>query len=242
MVVYLVGLAAAVVAALLYMTLKIPSYAQSKAFYIQPAIPALCVSFVYGTERLLAYSRRIHPALFVSLGTCAAFFFAAVWIQPSAPSTMVQSGYRSLFARDPGTAEAHFRIALASDPTYASAHAGLAAIHASNENWPEAMAAARDALETTTPESFPKMTARVLNVTARGELAAGRPDATEHALRRAITLAPTGRQAYRPLVDLLLEQGRLAEASDVLRDQLWVAPLDENIQRRLEDIARRRGS
>jgi 4-amino-4-deoxy-L-arabinose transferase-like glycosyltransferase len=238
--VYLATLATVVVAALVYMTLLVPSYAQSKAFYIQPAMAALCVAFVFGTLRLLEFDRRLRPALLVALSVCGMTFFGSVWIRPDAPETRIQQGWLALATRDAVAAESRFREALEHDDDHAGALTGLAVASAEQKRWADAATAAARSLELVSPEEHPRLTARALNAAALAEIAAGNTAAAEGSLRRAIEIAPTERQNYRPLVRLLLNQGRVADAASVLRDELWIAPHDENLHRLLADFSRRR--
>jgi len=238
--VYLATLATVVVAALVYMTLLVPSYAQSKAFYIQPAMAALCVAFVFGTLRLLELDRRLRPALLVALSVCGMTFFGSVWIRPNAPETRIQQGWLALATRDAVAAESRFREALEHDDDHAGALTGLAVASAEQQRWADAATAAARSLELVSPEEHPRLTARALNAAALADLAAGNTAAAERSLRRAIEIAPTERQNYRPLVRLLLTQGRVADAASVLRDELWIAPHDENLHRLLADFSRRR--
>ena len=84
-----------------------------------------------------------------------------------------------------------------------------------------------------------KIASRALNAVALADLAQGRYGDAETALRRAIVLEPMERMNYRPLVRLLLGQGRSAEAAEVLRDQLWIQPHDRSIHQLLDDLERR---
>jgi type IV pilus assembly protein PilF len=224
------------------MTLKVPSYAQSKAFYLQPAMPVLCLAFVFGTERLLAALGRLRAVLLAALGTCAAVFFFTVWVRPAAPAAQVQAGYLALAAGDAASAEQKFRQARERDPAHAGALVGFATIRADREDCTTAADAATRALAQIPPDTYPKLTARALNVSARCDLAAGRTDAAERALRRALALAPAERQNYRPLVWLLLEQGRPREAVEVLRDQLWLDPANLDVHQLLSELERRKAS
>ena len=116
----------------------------------------------------------------------------------------------------------------------------MAAAHVAREHRTAAAEAANRALANVSPERQTKLTARALNAVARADLAAGRGVDAERALRRAIELAPTERQSYRPLVRLLLEQGRPVEAAEVVREQLWVTPHEESLQRLLANLANAR--
>lgn len=236
---YLVGLAVVVIAALVIMTLRVPSYAQSKAFYIQPALPALCVAFVFGSMRLLDAFQRFRSAGLVLLGTCGVVFYASVWILPEAAAAKVQAGYMALATRDAKTADALFREALARDPEHAGAHTGLA-LALSDPS--AARAAAERALDLTSSERHPALTARALHAAARSDLAMGNLTGAEESLRRAIKLAPNDRPNYGPLARLLLEQGRASDAVAVLREQLWIDPSNASVHQWIADIENDRDS
>ncbi len=79
----LFGLSAVITVALIFMTLRVPSYAQVKAFYGLSAIVPFCCFAVIGWQMLTARSRILQ----LIFGAAVIFFsinsFASVWIRPS---------------------------------------------------------------------------------------------------------------------------------------------------------------
>jgi tetratricopeptide (TPR) repeat protein len=243
---YLAGVAAATLLALLYMTLKIPSYAQSKAFYAQPALPALCAAFAFGADWLLRQCRGrraawMGSALLWLLGIWAVVAYASVWVLPSRPPALVQRGHVLLLEGEIDAAEEHFLGALRGDPDQAAAQLGLAGVHAARGDWRAAGLAASQALESAPPDSR-ILIARALTALAESDLRAGRIDAAEDSLRRAVRLAPGERDAHVLLASLLLSQEREGEAIEALADQLGAFPTEHSVQLQLARLYRARSA
>ena len=241
---YLAGIAAVTLLALLYMTLKVPSYAQSKAFYVQPAVPALCTAFVIGADWLLNQCRGRHAAWLRSallwlLGIWAAVAYASVWVLPSRPPALAQRGHRLLQEGSIDAAEQHFLRALRGDPDQAVAQLGLAWVHAAGGDWPAVGLAARLALDSAPPSSR-SLIARALTVLAHSDLRAGRIAAAEESVRRAIRLAPGERSGHVLLASLLLSRQREDEAIEALEDQLGAFPTERSVQLQLAFLYRAR--
>src|SRR5436853_2917672 len=76
----LIGLSAAVAVALIFMTLKVPSYAQVKAFYGLAALVPFCAFAVLGWQTLSARSRALRGAISAFLIFFSINSFASVWI------------------------------------------------------------------------------------------------------------------------------------------------------------------
>src|SRR5204862_1338299 len=79
----LLGFCAVLVIGLIFMTLKVPSYAQAKAFYGLSALTPLCFFGALGWETLTRCSRRRRFVLGMLLLVWAMNSFATYWIVPS---------------------------------------------------------------------------------------------------------------------------------------------------------------
>src|SRR5260221_5972695 len=79
----LLGFSAIVLIALVLMTLKVPSYAQVKAFYGLAALAPFCAFAMAGWQTLTAHSRAVRFIITALLIFFAMNSFASVWIRPS---------------------------------------------------------------------------------------------------------------------------------------------------------------
>jgi hypothetical protein len=79
----LLGFSAVLMLGLIFMTLKIPSYAQAKAFYALSAITPLCFFGALGWETTTHVSERLRFVLGTLVLVWATSSFATYWITPS---------------------------------------------------------------------------------------------------------------------------------------------------------------
>ncbi|MDW8380743.1 MAG: hypothetical protein RMN51_01345 [Verrucomicrobiota bacterium] len=111
---------------LLYMSVRVGSYAQVKAFYALPALSGLAVALVVGWERLTARTRWGHWALGTLLVLWWILSFGAFWVSRDHPQTAV---VQALWALDQGRiaeGQRWFQQALLRHPTYPELRAALA--------------------------------------------------------------------------------------------------------------------
>ncbi len=226
--IFLLGTGALVLAALLYMALKVPSYAQAKAFYGQPALPLFVLLAALGAESAYHFLRR--PAARASLVTVlllvSGWSWAAVWIRPDAPATQVMRGLQLLQATQPDAADQLFERAAAARPDWAEPHLGHYWVATARGETGTPRQAARLALDAAPdhPEALMAMARETRNTD---------PARAERWLHRAIDLDPTDPRGPALLVDLLLSQRRLPDAINVLRGQLLATPDDSEVHLRL---------
>jgi len=123
----LISFSAAVAVAVIFMTLKIASYAQVKAFYGLSLLVPLCAFAAFGAEKFQGGSRTLR----VVVGTLLLFWalnsFFSVWILDSAATHLYA---RHRLARDGQFAAAadQARQAVARDPSNSTAECFLAAM------------------------------------------------------------------------------------------------------------------
>jgi Flp pilus assembly protein TadD len=77
---------------LTYMTLRVASYAQVKAFYGLSALLPLCVLFVTGSEWIARRSQSLRGLAVGLLLAWAGLSFASLWVRPDNPQTNVAQG------------------------------------------------------------------------------------------------------------------------------------------------------
>src|SRR5213082_319305 len=94
----LLGFSALLMLGLIFMTLKIPSYAQAKAFYALSAITPLCFFGALGWETASRVSDRLRFVLVTLLLVWALNSFATYWIIPSVAQHLYAA--KALAARD----------------------------------------------------------------------------------------------------------------------------------------------
>jgi tetratricopeptide (TPR) repeat protein len=123
----LIGFSAAMAMALIFMTLRVASYAQVKAFYgLSAVIPFCC----FAALAWRVVTARLRAAQFL-IGSALIFFsinsFASVWIRPSTEQR-IYSALRLITASQPTRALAEATAAVESDPSSGNASYVLAAV------------------------------------------------------------------------------------------------------------------
>jgi len=119
----LVGLGVAMFTAFVFMTLRVPSYAQAKAIYWSPAFVVLLVAFALGVDTVR--QRSVLTSRVVSAALCiwAAISFSVFWVDPDAPDTLRTRGEWALAAGRPEQAMRHFeraaKLGSSGPPTWA---------------------------------------------------------------------------------------------------------------------------
>jgi len=214
----LLGFSAVLTLGLVFMTLKIPSYAQAKAFYALSAITPLCFFSALGWETMTHVSERLRFVLGTLVLVWATSSFATYWITPSVTQHMYAA--KALAAHDQiDRANAEAARAVQVDPLNAAAR-GLHALSLSElGDDAEAVKEAERAVQLAPMDS-----AAHLNLA----ITATRTD-MERAIaeaRRAIELGPEDSSAYQLLMKCLLESGRYNEAAAFGPQWLAVSPFD----------------
>jgi dolichyl-phosphate-mannose-protein mannosyltransferase len=123
----LLGFSAATVIALIFMTLKVPSYAQVKAFYGLAALIPFCAFAVVGWQLFAPLTRIVRSIVTTLLIFIAINSFASVWIRPSS-ELHIYDALRLIGQSQPTAAVAEATAAVASDPSNSNASYVLAAV------------------------------------------------------------------------------------------------------------------
>jgi tetratricopeptide (TPR) repeat protein len=92
------GVAAVYCVAILFMTLKLPYYAQAKAIYGLPALLPFCVLFVAGLEFWMARGKTIGNVVLVALGLWLINVYASFWVRADAPATRLSAAAGMYFS------------------------------------------------------------------------------------------------------------------------------------------------
>jgi tetratricopeptide (TPR) repeat protein len=214
----LLGLCAVVLLGLIFMTLKVPSYAQAKAFYALSALTPLCFFGALGWETLTC---RRALSQFI-LGALALFWamnsFATYWIVPSVSQHLY--AVKALGTQgNINRANAEAVKAVQADPSNAAARGFHALSLSELGHDEEAIKEAERATELNPTGSAPHLD---LAISLRRS---DQERATAEA-RHTIQLGPENSSAYQFLMNCLFELHRYDEASDLGREWLAVSPYD----------------
>jgi len=214
----LLGFCAVIVLGLIFMTLKIPSYALLKAFYGLSALTPLCFFGALGWETLTHGRARLRSVLGAFLLIWATNSFATYWIVPSMPQHLYAAkALGSQGKTDRAAAEA--LKAVEADPSNATARGFHALSLSELGKDQEAIKEAQRAVELNPTNSVAHLD---LAVSARRH----DPERAIAEARRAIELGPENSSAYQFAMNCLVKSHRYGEASDVGREWLAVLPCD----------------
>ena len=238
----LLGLSFSTLLPLILMTLKIPSYAQAKAFYALPALtPAIAFAahgldlqmrprFMMASSLGVLISKILTLVLCAALGTWAMNSFASFWIRgQSAEAQFLLGGWRMLDNKS-SDAITHFRRALRDDPNHARATIGLSTALVNLGEVSEALKLSeqlvREHPDDAECQVHLALTLVRVNQTDR---------AIAH-LQRALELAPDHATAYFQLGAIFSLSNRSAEAEAALRQALRVSPGNADIHLALAQL------
>jgi tetratricopeptide (TPR) repeat protein len=214
----LFGFSALIALGLVFMTLKVPSYAQAKAFYGLSGLTPLCFFGALGWETLARGSARLQFVLAVVVFFWAMNSFATYWIVPSVSQhvyAVKALGVQGNIDR----ANAEAAKAVKADPSNAIAR-GFHALGLSELGQDEeAIKEAERSVELNSTSSVAHLDLAISS--KRSDIERAIAEA-----RKAIELGPENSSAYQFLMNCLLESRRYAEAADVGREWLAVSPYD----------------
>jgi tetratricopeptide (TPR) repeat protein len=212
------GFCAVLILGLIFMTLKVPSYAQAKAFYGLSALMPLCFFGALGWETLT------HARVWLRfiLGALALIWamnsLATHWIVPSALQHLY--AVKALGAQENiDRAAAEAAKAVEADPSNAAARGFHALSLSELGRDEEALKEAESGIELNPSDSAAHLQLAI-------SLKRSDTDRAIMEARRAIELGPENSSAYQFLTNRLLELRRYNEVSDLGREWLAVSPYD----------------
>src|SRR6266513_1913828 len=214
----LLAFCAVIVLGLIFMTLKVPSYAQAKAFYGLSALTPLCFFGALGWETLTHGRARLQFAFgtLVLVGTINSF--ATYWIVPSVAQHLYAAKALATQGQiDQAAVEAAKAVDL--DPSDAIARGSHALCLTELGRDDEAINQAERAIELKPDDSDAHL---ALAISAYRSY----PDRANTEARRAIELGPENSSAYEFLLNCLLESHSYTQAADLAREWLALAPYE----------------
>jgi tetratricopeptide (TPR) repeat protein len=214
----LLGFPALVLEGLIFMTLKVPSYAQAKAFYGLSALVSVCFFGALGWETLTNRYQQLRIVLGVLLLTWALNVIATYWIVPSAQQHLY--AVRNLGSGgeiDRAASEALEAVKV--DSNNASARAFYALALDGLGRHEEAVKQAERAVELGPTDSGTHLALAISTKPSD-------PDRSMFEARRAIELGSENISAYQLLMNNLLEAHRYDEAVQFGHEWLAILPYD----------------
>ncbi|HEV2045126.1 MAG TPA: tetratricopeptide repeat protein [Chthoniobacterales bacterium] len=222
----LLGISAAVMLALVFMTLRVASYAQVKAFYALSALLPLCAFGAAGWEKLASQQKTLRFMCGTLLIFWALNSLASTWIRSSALQH-IYAGRRLLSQNQPERAVSEVTQAVKHEPSNAIARYFFAIFLDATGESDKALEQAEKAvqLDSTSGDCHLQL---AIALAKRGQ--------TERAIaegRRALELGPENSRVYDLLFTYAWGLHRPEEAITIARDALAVSPFDSELHYRL---------
>jgi tetratricopeptide (TPR) repeat protein len=226
----LLGLAAMTLTALIFMTLKVASYAQVKALYGLAALVPFCAFTVIGWQIFARRSRILRTILTAFLIFIALNSFASVWLRQSS-ELRIYNALRLIAQPDRTRAVSEATAAVKMDPSSAIASYILAAILDETGETTKAIAQSEHGLELDPGNGYCHFQL------ALGLARQGQSIRALSEVQRAVELLPEHVQAHDLMLSLVVEQHLSREALAIGRDALVVSPFDSELHYRVGLIA-----
>jgi len=218
-----VSLVALYGAGILLMTLRVPSFAQVKAFYALPALLPLCFLCVTGWD-FVARRRAIWGSMLsVAIAAWSMVVYASLWIRPGNPFTHTVRGIGLADDGRYGEGIEEFSRALQLASKDCVAYRGLLESLTRGGNREEARGQSALALQ-----ACPDDAGVVMQVGAVQGLD-GKYDEAVAYFRRSIELAPDSPEPYLPLVTCLARLGQSGQVIEAAKEGLRVNPFNTDL-------------
>lgn len=208
--------------AIVLITLRIPSYAQVKAFYAMSALLPIAIALATGAS-VIARTRFVRIIVTTFLLTWASNSFASFWIVRSTEEQHLYAAQHLRVAKDLAGARRHVSEALRISPASARAHVAFAEVLVDSGETAQAVQEARRAIELDAADSDAWRTlASLLYIQgdANGAIAA----ATE-----SLRLGSENAFAHSVILNALLGAARFEEAMAAARDAIVVVPFSPDL-------------
>jgi Flp pilus assembly protein TadD len=221
-----IGLPGAVALGLVFMTLKVASYAQVKAFYGLAMLVPLCFFAALGWDVLTRGYRVLQGTLGALLLVWAMNSFASFWIVHDAPQHLY-AGLRLGLEHKLDAAGKEAAKAVNFDPSNATAQRFLASVLSDSGRTDEALSHAQRAVALSPRDGACHLQLGMVLV-RQGQMEPAISEA-----RRALELEPENSSAYNLLLVCLSKLGRGDETISVARDGLAVYPFNAELHHTL---------
>lgn len=222
----LLGLSAVLTLALIFMTLRVPSYAQVKAFYGLAAIVPFCGFALIGWQLLTARSRILQ----LLIGALLMFFsinsFASVWIRQSTEQH-VYVALRSISQSQSDRALSEATEAMKNDPSNANAVCFFAAVLEEIGESRKAVAESEHGLQLDASNGDCHLQLGI-SLAKQGDVTRAMNEA-----QRALELQPENARAHDLVFTLARELHGADEALTLGRDALAASPFDSDLHYRI---------
>jgi Flp pilus assembly protein TadD len=222
----LLGVSGAVALAVIFMTLKVVSYAQVKAFYGLSALVPFCAFAVVGWLTLTARARTSRFIITALLIFLAINSLASLWIRRSTEQN-IYLAIRSTSGSQSQVAISEAREAVKRDPSNVSASFILAAVLDEAGDSNNSVAECERCLQLDPANSDCHFQLGI-SAEKQGDLTRAMSEA-----RRALELKPEDARAYDLVFTIARELHRADEALNVGRDALTVSPFDSDLHYRI---------
>jgi tetratricopeptide (TPR) repeat protein len=214
----LLGFFFVLVLGLIFMSLKVPSYAQAKAFYALAGLTPLCFFGALGWEMLTHGRARLQFALGTLVLVWTMNSFATYWIVPSVAQHLYAAKALATQGQiDRAVVEAAKAVDV--DPSDAIARGSHALCLTELGRDDEAINQAERAIELKPDDSDAHLDLAISTYRSY-------PDRANAEAHRAIELGPENSSAYEFLMNCLLESHGYTQAADLGREWLAVAPYE----------------
>jgi len=222
----LIGFSAAVAVGLIFMTLRVASYAQVKAFYGLSILVPLCAFAALGWEKLKGAPRLLQSAVGALLLIWALNSYFSVWI-PNSATQHIYAARRLVAAQKLDAAVNEATIAMSKEPSSAIAQCFLAAVADDVGQKAEAVDYTRRGLQIDAANGYCQIQ-NAIEVARRGEI-----EQAASIAQRLVESEPENARAYNVLFTCLRQLGQRDKALAIARDALAVAPFDADFHYRL---------
>jgi tetratricopeptide (TPR) repeat protein len=222
----LIGFSAAVAVALIFMTLRVASYAQVKAFYGLSILVPLCAFAALGWEKLKSAPRFLRLVVGALLLVWALNSYFSVWIRDSS-TQRIYAARRFVAAHKLDAAVNEATIAVNKEPSSAIAQCFLAAVLDDAGQKAGAVDYTQRGLQVDAANGYCQIQ-NAIEVARRGDI-----EQAATIARRLVESEPENARAYSVLFTCARQLRQTDKALAIARDGLAVAPFDADFHYRL---------